>query len=201
MIKKYFNDPSILFLIGGNIYCIWYYENHPGSFSTIVWIYWFQSITIGLFNFLGLLTLKNYNDSDFTMNDKPVTGKTKGCAAWFFLFHFGMFHFVYAIFLLVDIGISSVNNMVLLLGVSAFFLESIVNFIRQKQIEQSVKPNIGTMFFMPYLRIIPMHMMILLPAIFGWKPSMLFLGLKMGADILSYLLYRNINSRKVAIPT
>lgn len=192
MLKNFFSNPAILFLIAGNIYCIWYYENHPDGFVTVIWIYWFQSITIGIFNFLDLLTIKNYDASNFKMKNKPVTGDSKGCAAWFFLFHFGFFHFVYSIFLLVDFGISSISKMVLLLGIAAFFLESILNFMRQKQIERTVTFNLGTMFFLPYLRIIPMHMMILLPAFFGWKPSLLFLGLKMGADILSFLLYHHI---------
>lgn len=195
MLKKYFSNPSLLFLIAGNLYCIWYYENHSNAFATVVWIYWFQSITIGLFNFLDLLTIKNYDTSSFTMNDKPVTAANKGCTAWFFLLHFGGFHLGYAIFLLVDFGIRSVNKTVFLLGIASFFLEAIINFIRQKQIERSVAFNIGTLFFLPYLRIVPMHLMILLPAFFGWKPSLLFLVLKMGADLISYGLYHKINSK------
>lgn len=58
--------------------------------------------------------------------------------------------------------------------------------------------NIGALFFLPYLRIIPMHMMILLPAFFGWKPSLLFLGLKTGADLLSYFIYQHLSLNKKA---
>ena len=199
MLKKLFNNPAILFLLAGNMYCIWYYENHPGAFSTIVWIYWFQSITIGFFNFLDLLTIKNYDAGNFKMNNQPVQAGNKGCTAWFFLFHFGFFHVVYAVFLLVDMGINSVSKKMLLLGMAVFFLESIINFMRQKQLEQSVTFNLGTLFFLPYLRIIPMHLMILLPAFFGWKPSLLFLGLKTGADILSFLFYHHlVNKSKAA---
>jgi Family of unknown function (DUF6498) len=192
MLKKVFSNPSFLFLLAGNLYCIWYYENHPNAFTTVVWIYWFQSICIGLFNFLDLLTVKNYDTGDLKINNKPVTAGNKGCVAWFFFFHYGFFHIGYAVFLLVGPGIRSVDKIMLLLGVSVFFLESILNFIRQKQIERTLTINIGTMFFLPYLRIIPMHLMILLPAFFGWKPSLLFLGLKMGADILSFLLYHRV---------
>lgn len=199
MIKKVFSNPSLIFLLAGNIYCIWYYENHQNAFVTIVWIYWFQSITIGLFNFLDLLTLKSYDATNFKINDQPVSSKNKGCVAWFFLFHYGFFHLGYAIFLLAGLGIRSVSKMVLLIGIAAFFLESILNFIRQKQIERSVTMNIGNMFFLPYLRIVPMHMMILLPAFLGWKPSMLFLVLKMGADILSFLLYHHIYGKNKGV--
>jgi len=195
MLKKLFSNPSFLFLIAGNMYCIWYYQNNPGAFTTIIWIYWFQSITIGFFNFIDLLTLKNYDAGDFKINNQPLTAQNKGCTAWFFLLHFGFFHLGYAIFLLVDFGIRSVNKMMLLLGVATFLLESILNFIKQKKLEQRMPFSIGTLFFMPYLRIVPMHLMILLPAFFGWKPSLLFLGLKMGADIISFLLYQHIYSK------
>jgi len=195
MLKKIFSNPAILFLLAGNLYCIWYYENNPVAFPTVVWIYWFQSITIGLFNFLDLLTIKNYDATSVKMNDKPVTADNKGCTAWFFLFHFGAFHIVYAVFLLVGPGIRSVNKTVLLIGIAAFVLEAMINFMRQKQMERTVTFNLGTMIFLPYLRIIPMHLMILLPAFLGWKPSLLFLVLKMGADILSFLLYHHLYSK------
>jgi hypothetical protein len=195
MLKKLFSNPAFLFLLAGNVYCIWYYQNHPGGFTTVVWIYWFQSITIGFFNFVDLLTIQNYDAANFNMNNQPVAGNNKGCAAWFFLLHFGFFHIGYAIFLLIDFGIRAVSKTVFLLGIATFFLESIINFIRQKQLERTVKLNIGTMFFLPYLRIIPMHLMILLPAFLGWKPSLTFLALKMAADILSFILYQHINSK------
>jgi hypothetical protein len=193
MFKNLLRTPSFLFLLAGNMYCIWYYQNHPAAFSTIVWIYWFQSITIGLFNFIDLFTIKNF-DGDIKLNDQPGAG-SKGCTAWFFLVHYGFFHLGYAIFLSVQIGVESVNGAVLLVGVASFFLEAIMSFIRQKQLERTITFNIGTLFFLPYLRIVPMHLMILLPAFLGWKPSIVFLGLKMAADILSFLLYRYICSK------
>lgn len=195
MIKRIFSSPSLLFLIIGNLYCIWYYENHADSFPTIVWIYWFQSVIIGLFNFLDLLTIKNYTSGDFKMNNKPVTSENKGCTAWFFLVHYGGFHLAYFVFLVSQLGVRGIDFLVLLLGVAAFFLESILNFIRQKQLERTITFNLGTMFMLPYLRIIPMHLMILGPAFLGWKPSLIFLVLKTVADILSFLLYHHIYSK------
>jgi Family of unknown function (DUF6498) len=192
MFKNLFSSPSFLLLLAGNFYCIWYYENNPGAFPTVVWIYWFQSITIGLFNFIELLTVKNFDAGSFKLNDQPVTASNQGCAAWFFLVHYGFFHLGYAIFLLIQIGVSKVDKTILLVGVAVFFLEAILNFIRQKQMERKVQINVGVMFMLPYLRVIPMHLMILLPAFLGWKPSLIFLLLKMGADILSFLFYHKI---------
>lgn len=193
MLKKALSNPSILFLLAGNMYCIWYYENHPGDFSTVVWIYWCQSITIGLFNFLDLFTVKNYS--------QPLTPSGNRSSAWFFLFHFGFFHLGYAIFLLTDFGIRSVDSNVLLIAIGAFFLECLINFIRHKRMERTMSVSLGAMFFLPYLRIIPMHLMILLPAFLGWKPSLLFLVLKMGMDVLSSMLYHIVYSKNKIIDT
>jgi Family of unknown function (DUF6498) len=187
MLKKNLSNPSLLFLVAGNLFCIWYFQTHPEGFATVVWIYWFQSVIIGLFNFLFLLTVKNFDTGNFTMNNKPVKPESKGCMAWFFLVHYGFFHLGYAIFLLVGIGVKSLDSKLLLIGVVAFFLESILNFIRQKQMERRVSFQLNAMFFLPYLRIVPMHLMILLPAFLGWKPSLIFLVLKMAADFLSFI--------------
>src|SRR5688572_25481622 len=132
MLKRLFRDPSVIFLIAGNLYCIWYYDTHADSFATIVWIYWFQSIIIGFFNFLDLLTVKNFDSSEFTVNDQQVIGNSKGCTAWFFLIHFGGFHLGYGVFLLVKHSILNVDKLVWMLGVATFFMESVFNFMRQK---------------------------------------------------------------------
>lgn len=194
MLKKSLTNPSSIFLLAGNLYCIWYYENNGAAFSTVVWIYWFQSITIGFFNFIDLLTVKDYTATPGTM---PAQNGN-GCSAWFFLFHFGFFHLAYFIFILATFGLGSIDKTILLIGVSMFFLESVINFIRHKRMERTMRVNIGVMFFLPYLRIVPMHLMILLPAFLGWKPSLIFLVLKMGMDVLSSILYHAVYSKKIA---
>lgn len=195
---KIFTDPSFLFLLAANFYCLYYYENNESDFSTIVWIYWLQSISIGLFTFLELLTLKNYDAANFTMNDQPVTEKNKGCAAWFFLLHYGMFHFVYGIFLLVQHTDGLVHQTILLIGFAGFLMEGILGFRQHKLAEASVKVSIGTIFFLPYVRIVPMHLMILGPAFLGWQPGTIFLVLKIFADIISYIIYRSIYNKSSA---
>ena len=198
MLRKFFTDPSFLFLLAANFYCLYYYENNKSDFSVIVWIYWLQSISIGLFTFLELLTLKNYDAANFTMNDQPVTEMNKGCAAWFFLLHYGMFHFVYGIFLLVQHADGLVHHTVLLIGFAGFLIEGIIGFRQRKQIEASVKVSIGTVFFLPYVRIVPMHLMILGPAFLGWQPGTIFLVLKILADIISYTIHRSMYNKSSA---
>lgn len=191
MFKKINLNPALLFLLAGNLYCIWYYQQYPGGFATVVWIYWFQSIIIGLFNFLHLLTYKNpIPDTVTTENTKGTL--TGGCGAWFFLLHYGAFHLVYFFIVLFKFDVFSVKKIVLLVGIAVFLLESLLHFINVKREEKTAQVNAGMLFFLPYLRIIPMHLMILLPSFIGWEPSLLFLVLKTGADLLSFKLYQFI---------
>ena len=199
MLKKLNLNPALLFLLAGNLYCIWYYNKYPGGFATVIWIYWFQSVIIGLFNFLQLITFKNEIPDTDTNEDKKGT-LSGGCAAWFFLFHYGAFHLVYFFILLIKFDVFSVKKIILLIGIAVFLLESLLNFIRVKREEKTVQVNAGMLFFLPYLRIIPMHLMILLPAFIGWQPSLLFLVLKTGADILSFKLYHFIYRKNAITP-
>jgi hypothetical protein len=192
MFKSYFKNPSLLFLLAGNLYCLWYYQHHPGGFVTVVWVYWFQNIIIGLFNFIDLLTIKKFDGSTLKLNDEPVTPANKGCMAWFFLVHFGGFHLGYLVFLFIQFRITAIDTNFLLLAVLAFMAEAIVSFIRRKQQEKNTLINIGSLFFLPYLRIVPMHLMILLPAFLNLQPSIVFLVLKTIADLLSFALYQHL---------
>ena len=189
MLKRIFTDPAFLFLIAINIYCIWYYENNQGEFYSLVFLYWGQSVLIGLFNFADLLTVREILPGTMTINDAHVTNssRSKGCAAFFFLVHYGIFHIVYGIFILVQSKLD-VDFRFILLGLAAFSLTLIIQFIQQKQLQKTIPANIGKMFFTPYLRIIPMHLMILGPVFLNWEASAIFLVLKTFADIIMYLI-------------
>jgi len=102
----------------------------------------------------------------------------------------------HSFFFLVDFNSSSVQKLVLLLGIATFFLESLIGFIRHKSIEKTQQVNVGLLFFLPYVRIIPMHLMILLPKFFGITPTLLFLVLKMGADLLTFRIYNFIYKKR-----
>lgn len=197
MFKKLFYDPSFLFLLAANIFCLWYYSTHKDGFATIVWIYWFQSVIIGLFTFLDLLTIKKFSADGFKLNDQPVTEKNQGCAAWFFLVHYGFFHFGYMIFLFVQLGVSTVNTNILMLVIGGLLIEGIMSFRKRKELEKTQSFSIGTLFFLPYLRVVPMHLMILGPVFLGWQASSIFLVLKMLADILSYFAYLRIYGQQI----
>ena len=187
MLQRIIKDPGFWFLLLMNAYLIYYYQQQPGEFNTIIWIYWVQSVLIGFFNFLDLQSVKDPDSTSLSINNQPVTKNSMGCAAWFFLFHYGFFHFVYAIFLLVGKS-SDVNGKLILITAGIFVTESTIQFIRKRNTLHVDKVNVGKMFFTPYLRIVPMHLMILVPSFFGITGSVVFLVLKTVADAGMYLL-------------
>lgn len=194
MLQRILKDPRAWFLLLINSYLIYYYLQNPTEFNTIVWIYWLQSILIGFFTFIELLKAENPDETSMKMNDQPVTKKNIGCAAFFFLFHFGFFHLVYAIFLLTGFSAGANAKIVLITG-GIFLVESTIDLIRRRSTKkEGEKENIGKMFFVPYLRIIPMHLMILLPGLLGYGASVTFLVLKTLADIGMYIATSGLRS-------
>lgn len=189
LLKRILFDPAFLFLVAINIYCIWYYQNNPDEFNTIVFLYWGQSVLIGLFNFVDMLTVKNVIPGSIEINNTPVndSSRSKGCTATFFLVHYGFFHLAYGIFILVYTKFK-IDFKFVLIGLAAFLLNLITQFIRQKQWEKTHSVNLGAMFFLPYLRIIPMHLMILGPIFLHWQASTIFLVLKTAADVIMYIV-------------
>ncbi len=182
--KSRLYDPNLWLLLAINTWCIIYYQQNPAAFNTVLWLYWFQSVLIGLFTFLDLITFVSPPQG----SDKPKKYffESKGCSAFFFLFHYQVFHLVYAVFIISN-G-KPIDKQFLLIGISGFVVNLFLQFLQNKKIQRSIGMNFSQMFFMPYLRIIPMHLMILAPIFLHVQPSIIFLVLKTIADIVMYLI-------------
>lgn len=197
--KKFFNDPSLWFLLLSNLAMIYIATKENWNLSTIMWVYWFQSITIGLFNFIRILQLKEFSTEGFKINGEPAqsTQNTKNFTAFFFLFHYGIFHLVYMIFLLTGIFTKAYGNTpnlselkYILLTALLFFINHLFSYFYNKPIDTK-KQNIGSLMFYPYVRIIPMHLTIILGSAFaGILP--LFLVLKTFADGIMHIVEHNV---------
>lgn len=152
-------------------------------------LFWLQSFFIGVFNVLGMLTFTNRVENSYTVNDQK--GNRPGCAAGFFTIHYGGFHFVYFIFLFVKlVDLKQVNWHFIQLSFWAILAGSILQYFQDRNINQKYPVNIGAMFMMPYVRIIPMHLVILVPSFIHISAPILFLSLKAIADIVMHLIYR-----------
>jgi hypothetical protein len=151
------------------------------------------------------LSLKKFSTEEITPPLEPNSVSTKIQVAVVFIFAFGMFHFIYALFLFNIFSISQKSNTiqweVILAGISVFFLHYFIQFISSKaKTQNNVVPNIGKVMIKPFYRIVPMHIIIILSVwiiLAGVSPSnktaslvilILFTSLKTLADIYTQYL-------------
>lgn len=187
-LQKILRDPAIWTLLLLNLLFIYEFRNDPSQYTSIIWLYWCQSVLIGVFNFLDMITIKNVN-ADVTVNGKPATkAQAKGCFPLFFLVHYGIFHCVYLVFLMMDFKLSDTNFSYLRLALAAVLVQQVIHFAQMKTKYTETPRNLSSMIFSPYLRIVPMHLTILLPKFLGWTPALTFLILKTVFDLVSHII-------------
>lgn len=192
-LKKTSRDPSFWILLVANIYLVYKYEQNPGIFTTIIWLYWSQSVLYGLFNFVDILTVKQVEQTDPLSPDLSGTlvggkGNIRAFTAWIFLFHYGFFHLVYFIFLSSMKNAGPFDWVLFKYYIIIFLVFQLINFVQHKMYNNRTRGDIGKMFITPYLRIIPMHLCILVPAFLNITNLTVFLVLKVITDVLMYLL-------------
>ncbi len=176
-------DIGLLATFAMNVYLIWSYLKTPAFIDTIILLFYVQSVLIGVFNVLDIFTLTK------TTGDSPIKS-SKGCTGLFFMVHYGAFHLVYLFFLPTIINIKNIDWHFALLTFYILLSTCIINFIQDKWRNRTEAVNVGAMFFMPYARVIPMHLTILAPKFFNISAPVVFLILKTLADILTYTIYK-----------
>lgn len=197
--RNLFDDPSLWFLMLSNFVTIFVATKENWNLSTIMWVYWFQSITVGFFNFIRILQLKEFSTEGFKLNGhvtQPTQG-TKIFTAFFFLFHYEFFHFVYFIFLLTGTLTQTYGNRPDPIELKYIFLTALLFFINHlfsylyNRPRDTKKQNIGSLMFYPYARIIPMHLTIIFSSAFG-SALLSFLVLKTFADGIMHVIEHNV---------
>lgn len=185
-------DKSTVVLILTNIFVIFLAVWQSWDFSTLIWVYWFQSVVIGVFVFIKILKLKNFSTKNFYINHRPVkpTKETKVFTAFFFLVHYGIFHLAYLMFLSGSVALVGSQFLMVLFAGAVFFVNHLFSFRRNFEHDVNKKQNIGIVMFRPYARIIPMHLIIVSGAFFAGTGFALvfFLVLKTIADVVMHVL-------------
>ncbi|MFZ0035007.1 MAG: DUF6498-containing protein [Sedimentisphaerales bacterium] len=156
----------------------------------LLWTFWFQSVAIGVFWFLKILTLKNFSTDGLTVNDQPVpaTIKSRNQVAFFFLVHYGFFHAGYAVFLISKYPLTV--KWPVLLTAAVFFANHLFSFIHNRKWDDRTKQNLGVVLFFPYARIIPMHLTIIfgMPFVSSSIIVIFFMLLKILADSIMHVV-------------
>ena len=155
-------DPTVLLLIFSNLLIIFLAVQQSWAVLDLLWIYWAQSLIIGFFSFLKLLTFKGYLDTSVSISPALNQFVTKLFLAVFFAFHYGFFHVVYAIFLSIfsAFSFSFLMSFNFVLAVGVFFINHLFSFLYY-YFKPKKDQDISKMVFAPYFRIIPMHLTII----------------------------------------
>lgn len=162
--------------------------------------YWIQSLVIGWYARRRILALGRFSTEGFTVNGRTVapTEETKRSTANFFALHYGGFHAGYLLFLLAfsaeafgASGGSRFGGVDWLLAIATalpFVWTHRDSHRRHVAADLAGLPNIGALMFLPYLRILPMHLTIIIGAALtaggaSALATLLFVALKTGADL------------------
>lgn len=172
-------DPSLYVLLFSNAVTMYFAIAEHWSAASVLFVYWQQSVIIGFFNFIKIIQLKNFSTEGFEIGGKQPLPKraTKIKTAFFFLFHYGFFHFVYFMVIIAIAEMGAVSWSViseempsLQIAAAIFFLNHLFSYLYHKPWAVE-KQNLGTVMIYPYVRIIPMHFISLL-----WVPVQIFFG-------------------------
>ncbi len=188
------NDRSAWMLFLSNCFVIVLAVVQQWYIGELLWVYWLQNIIIGFFNWRRISNLKEFSTKGFKINGKPAlpTKKTKKSTARFFLIHYSIFHLAYLVFLL--FVTPALEQRFLLhgaIGLAIFLFNHTFSYHYNKERDAAGCPDIGNMMFFPYLRIIPMHLIIFIGAYFGGDSMItlfFFLMLKTAVDLLMHIL-------------
>ena len=197
------SDHSLAALVAANIIALVVAVFMRMGLHDLMLVYWIQSVVIGAMNVIRILKLHRFATDDFQMGDKPVTetAAAKEQVAAFFAMHYGLFHLVYFVFI-VAAGHGKLGPLVgYLLCAGIFVAHHAFSLRHNLESDAAGRPNIGTLMFMPYARIIPMHMTILAGALMGGAGTgylLLFGVLKTGADALMHTVQHHLMSQSAS---
>jgi hypothetical protein len=180
--------------------------------ATVMFIYWAQSVIIGIFSVISLLGTdiealqadlqKPIDERGGTEKISPRFVRFYKCMlAGFFTLHYGLFHWGYYTFI-VESGIFGTVNFAdpgIWLSCGLFFANHLYSHITYRHKGPKDSSYMNEQFFTPYRRIIPMHLTIIFGSIvilalgvFGITSTLpvlvLFLLLKTYSDISAHLI-------------
>jgi hypothetical protein len=187
---------SLAGIVAGNLLLMVSYAFGWISLAELMWTYWLQSVAIGVFNYRRMMGLEQFTTDGLTSNDRPVptTPEGKRSTARFFAMHYGLFHLVYLVFLSQNPPAADAWPWLTLAAVSLVAGEWNTHR-RHRETDPTWAPNLGTLLFQPYLRVVPMHFAILAVNAAG----AVLLPMKLLADVGMYLVDEHLDARRAAL--
>jgi hypothetical protein len=206
------HNPPVISLIIANVITIVLAIIGNWDLATVMFIYWVQSVIIGIFTVVSLL------GADTAIlaaeMEKPVRerGGIETVTPWFvwlykcliagfFALHYGLFHWGYYSFIVKSglFGAVNFSDPGIWLSCALFFANHLYSHITFQHKKPKGSGYVNDQFFTPYRRIIPMHLTIIFGSIvifvlevIGIASTMpvlvFFLLLKMYSDIKAHVI-------------
>jgi hypothetical protein len=196
------------------------------SVLQLMWPFWMQSVIIGWYSRQRMLKLREFCTNGMRINGREVdpTPQTQSYVANFFAMHFGIFHLVYLGFLvafsttadaagfitvtnestgvksLVHIGHVYPTDFVVYAVLAAGFWQAHRASHREHvQADLGNTPKLGTLMMLPYARILPMHLTMIIAIPLGGGAVWLFVLMKIAADVAMHKVeHRQLQAHKPA---
>jgi hypothetical protein len=178
-------------LVGANLLALVVAFSQGWLLAELMLIYWAQSVIIGASYVMRIASLEKFSTKNFRINNRPVepTGKTKRQTAVFFVVHYGMFHFVYLAFIMQAVPFNLLFDFGFVICTGAFAFNHAYSYRYHRELDRQGTPNIGTLMFTPYVRIVPMHLTILLGSFIAGSGGLVLFGvLKTVADAVMHVI-------------
>ena len=192
-------NPPILALLVANLITIVLAILENWDLATVLFIYWAQSIIIGIFTVITLLSADtgalaaDMGKSLAKHGGNPEVREEyiwlyKGVLAGFFTLHYGLFHWAYFTFIVLSglFGPVDFAGTGIWVACGLFFFNHLYSYSYHRSSEKQGAKFVSEEFFRPYNRIIPMHLTI----IFGSMVVLAFqfLGIKSVIPVLVLFL-------------
>ncbi len=163
---------------------IWLYYTDTVEPMFVIWAYYLQSLFLGSqYVIQSVINVVRNTGSLFPLKKHGFTG--------FFIMHYGGFHFVYFIFLVVmssGVGIEDFVALIKYVKYTIIFLLINLVLFTFRELMPNTPNKVHTNIFMVYLRILPMHLVIILGlnSDFVLDGFIVFMLLKMLFDFVMY---------------
>ena len=189
----FYGDRSLTFLLLTNLAVLAGAVSRHWNVTDLLWIGWGQSVMIGYYNVYRIVDLDRFSTDGFLNGIHPLkpTCETQRCTAVGFALHYGMVHLVYAVFLLTTYRIDPDFPIAgTLICVLAFWFTHRYSYHYNRERDVDV-PNIATLLFFPYVRVIPMNLVLLLGGQYVGEDMLalaLLLIIKTAVDLAMHLI-------------
>lgn len=202
-------DRAVWWILASNLLTLAMAWHQGWGLLGLLWPYFIQNLVIGWYSHRRIRALAAFSTAGLEISGQAVepSAKIRDDIAGFFALHFGIFHLVYLIFLVVftvlglsgsgehadfaaRMGTVGAGDALLFAGLGlAFWISHGLSHREHVGADLARQPNVGTLMLLPYARVLPMHIVIIVGMAVPLGAGLMLFGLlKTAADIGAHRL-------------